>query len=85
MGIRTKKKLTRFTDTGRTENEIEGMFNSLTSDINNGFQQVKTMKTRPTVDDLNDGEMAQVVDNEEINLYIRKGRGVYILTGKKIE
>ena len=84
MGIRTKKKLTRFTDTGRTESEIESIFLSK-GEGDQIFQRVKTMKTRPTVDDLNDGEMAQVVDNEEINLYIRKGRGVYILTGKKIE
>ena len=84
MGIRTKKKLTRFTETGRAESEIESIFLSK-GEADENFQKVKTLRTRPTVDDLNDGEMAQVVVDEQIDLYIRRGRSLYKLTGTKIE
>ena len=80
---RLVKKLTRITDNGRLEAEIEQQYLSK-GEADKTFQRIRTFRQQPKVDDLMDGEMGRVDDEEGLSFFVRHGNSLYKLNTTKV-
>ena len=83
MGI-----ITRFTNNGRAEDDIRRKFGNYLpkTDATSMYQRyIRTVANVPTLSDLQDDEMVKHENGEDIDLYIRTGKGLYKATFTKIE